>query len=220
MKTVLCAVVLLVACEGPRGPAGEMGERGEPGPAGDAGPPGSPGADGEDGQDGADGEDGVTTVVHVDEDGGAAPPPYFPRVSIGCSAALDIVLGDGSPGQDGIDETLLIYNVIGYSNGDAAIDCTAEAGPDMGSGGGYFADSTNAALTGSCIATTDYPPADTQSGYWLFATPATGPRATYTDTSAHPLNGDIYEYDDADCIVRVNEDGAGWTQVQLGDAFD
>jgi hypothetical protein len=216
ISTWIACALLLIGCAGERGADGIDGVDGEPGARGEQGEPGADGVDGEDGMAGPRGPQGEPGM---DGEDAADPNAYRPLLSILCSVAFDLVLGDGSPGQDGIDETGLVYSFVGFSNGDADVSCNADAGPDMGSGGRYFPQPTVGAATGVCSASLDYPPLDGIAGRWDFELGSSAPAAEYIDDDAHPLDGATFTFIENDCNVREMNDAGVWSDSTLGDVL-
>lgn len=215
---LVAAVALMCACKGAAGPAGPEGPRGERGARGPSGEPGEPGDTGEAGPPGPRGQTGATGPGGPPGDSGEAFS-YRPVLLISCFAALDIVLIDGSEGQDGINETYLDYDLAAFSNGDAEVQCLAEAGPNDGSGSSYYASDTVGAVTGACAAASDYPPQNEESGFWSFELGARAPEATHDDIPSHWLHGSSVEFAEEDCYVKVAEADGSWATVELADVF-
>ena len=194
---------------GERGPMGEKGDKGDMGPAGPAGPPGPTGQ----------------TSVAIGTAGGPAEKPYRPTHWAQCGAALDIVSVDNNgalqKAPDGLRETLLLYDITIYTNGDIETSCSAALGTaQAGTGSGYHPKIALGAMNAGCLASADYAGGHgTDGGFWFFDTLG-GPEATYMD-SDNPLglNGSVYRFVDKDCNVAALDDSGKWTQVTLGAVF-
>ena len=205
MLRLALVTLILVGCEGERGPSGVIGPRGPEGlqgPVGGQGPAGPPGKDG------------------MLPEGGT----YRPRYWVSCNASLDLISfnSTGQPQRlaDGMSETLLVYNVLLYTNGDVEVSCTAGIGSaQSGTISDYFPAVTNGASTGLCIAPADYPPFGTQAGFWQLQT-SSGPHAQYMDAD-NPLglNGFSHSFTESECNSDVLGDDGKWTHVTLSDVF-
>lgn len=228
-----CLGAAVAACEGPAGPrglmglrgadgddslvAGPQGERGPRGFSGDAGPAGeaTDGVDGMDGADGRDGIDGQDGAPGVD----AVASGYNPRGWLACTAVLDLISGAGL-GQDGVTETLLSYHLTTFTNNDVSVQCEAAIGSaESAAAAAYFPGVVNGASSGSCITDIDYPPYGSAVGGWRFSVTTAGPRATYRDPdAAHPLDGDVYAFQENDCTVlrNINDE---WEPSSLAEVF-
>lgn len=199
---LFAAAAILSACVGD--PA--AGPEGARGPTGAAGPPGTPGAV------------GAT---------GPAGSSYRPVFWVRCAAALDLIRVGASGierAADGLYETLLVYTLVIYNDGDVDVECSAAIGTEQsGTMSGYYPATTNGATTGSCIASADYPggpSTQTAAGFWEFAIDAALPRATYVDAD-NPLglNGFRYSFTETDCQANMLGNNGKWTPVTLADVF-
>jgi hypothetical protein len=224
-----------MGAKGDRGEDGEMGAMGAPGSAGDTGPEGARGPQGEPGTDGEDGEDGAqgpagpqgnTGAQGPQGDPGPAGPAggYYPELFFRCAKVRDLVLGNGSPGQDGITETYLEYVAVRFSNGDADVMCEGRlSSVESAFGGDYFPDSLNGSATAACSFGMDMPPdggSGSSVGVWSFAVGASAPAATYSDDSGHPFGGMSFPYVEGDCVVELGSALGTWTAGTLTDVID
>jgi len=176
---------------------GQMGVQGAQGPTGRVGPPGAD--------------------AQLPEGYGAGGAPaaadYRPTAWFNCAAGLDLI------GTDGSKETLLFYQLTVFSNRDTEASCKVGMGSAVqGAGNVYYPSQATGSLTGSCVASGDFPPTDdNQVGVWEFLVPrgGGGPRALYSDIASHPLHGYTYVYKDGDCtVMKVGADG-NWSTVTL-----
>lgn len=220
MRLMLVVVIAAVGCasDGSMGEQGIQGLRGPAGPAGQRGPEGAVGPSGPEGATGARGPMGVQGAPGKDAAGGGYRPSFW----VACSRALDIVIGDGSQGTDGISETWLSYSWILFSNHDVETSCTATLGSaQSAAGGGYFPSTRSGAANGACIASADYPPitSGSQAGYWYFTTTTSGPQAQYKDDGGHWLNGHVVMFVENDCSVEQMDASGAWNDAALSDVF-
>lgn len=157
----------------------------------------------------------------ADSDAGAG---YEPRLWLSCNAVRDLVdANSGLPGTDSITETGASYRVVIYANHDVQTDCSVELGAAAAdSDSNYYPAFTNGATTGSCLAYVDYPPTGaigSAVGYWRFTVESSGPRATYNDEAAHPLDGYFLGFSESECRIARALDGR-WMPTTLADVFD
>lgn len=220
LASLLCALMTLMAACAAEGSMGEAGVQGARGPMGFAGPRGERG---ETGPAGPEGPVGARGPMGLQGPPGDASKGYQPRFWVSCSRALDLVVGDGSPGADGIEETALLYSWLLYSNRDVDVSCVAElAAAQAGSGSHYFPAVTAGALDGRCSASSDYPPFPTSGsivGLWNFQTKTTGPQAQYVDEPGHWLNGRVIAFEENDCNAEAMDATGAWAEVALSDVF-
>lgn len=209
-----------VTCCGAEGPPGDVGPQGLPGPRGPDGRNGTPGPTG------PQGPPGVAALAAM---AGSGAPDYRPRSWIGCNSALDLIAaisGNPAPGQDGLDETLLVYSVTGYSTGDLDVSCIAQfASAQSGSAERYYPAPTTGAQVGACAAGSDLPPYPSApggaSGFWAFELRGSIPRATYMDTdNGQTLNGFTHVFVESECQAYRLTDQLTWMQIHIADAFD
>jgi hypothetical protein len=164
------------------------------------------GADGQRGLNGAEGPRGPQGLP------GAAADEYRPSVWIACTAAIDLL------GGDGVGETHLTYQATAFSNDDLDVDCSASIGEaQSASGGGYFPAPVQGAQDGFCLAAADYPPSSAEAGFWSF-TVAPTPRATYVD-AGHPLDGTGHVFLSAECVAWKLNDSDVWESADISRLF-
>jgi hypothetical protein len=136
----------------------------------------------------------------------------------------DLVDGSGV-GTDGILETFLTYELVGYSNHDVDSQCSVALGAAQNdSDRNYFPDGTVGAATGACVSAVDYPPTGgpgSEVGIWRFSLAPNGPHAEYVDPDVgHPLNGYEIMFVEADCDVKRGDDTGAWTNTTLAELYE
>jgi hypothetical protein len=180
------------------------------------------GEDGRDGEDGEDGTQGAVGPAGPSGPQGAKGEPgddaagYQPRFWASCDRTVDLVFSDG------IEETLLDYTLIRFTNGDLDVSCLVGAGSaEQSSNQIYYPELTNGATSGACLTPLDYPPtSDGTVGMWRFTSTAElGPRATYSDVSSHPLNNRQVPFTENDCHVYTMDAKGEWSDSSLGEMF-
>lgn len=238
---IVCAL-LCAACQGERGPAGEdgedgtdgedgqtgpqgpMGEQGFAGPqgaTGDTGPQGPSGPAGPMGADGARGPSGVPSSTSSSVGGGSN---YRPSAYVRCAAQLDWLNGV-TPGSDGQPESLVSYSIMKYSNDDVEVTCYAILGAlESPQFSAYYPAPTAGAMSGPCSVISDYPPYPAagagSQGYWTVSLQMGVPTAAYTDDDpGHPLDGESFAFEDADCAAFVMDLGGKWYTSTLAEAL-
>lgn len=174
------------------------------------GPPGAPGPEGRQGPRGEE---------------GPAGSGYRPAFRVACSRSLDLISVPASGisrTPDGLEETLLRYSVLAYTNGDAQVQCGVSIGAAQeGSDTNYYPSVTKGAEEGSCIASADFPSANSLSaGYWQFDVVTACPRAVYHDAD-NPLglNGFSYQYAESECKTLIFGMDGNWSMATLADVF-
>lgn len=203
MRQVLGLLVFTVGCAGAAGPPGLQGLQGSQGPRGATGPQGAEGPQGPPGK---------------------TPEVYRPAIWVSCHATLDIVgksqNPDGTFVPDGIRETGLDYQLLGYSNKDVEASCAAKLGSAAADSTSTFYPSvTNGSITGACFANADLPPfpaGDSSVGFWQFETTETTIQVTYVDDDpGHPYDGFQYLFTKKDCVSDKLDDDLMWSPVDL-----
>jgi len=219
LRLLLLVVIAAAGCgsEGPIGDQGAQGPKGVSGERGAAGPAGLAGAQGPAGERGLTGAQGPQGPAGKDAPASAL---YRPAEWFGCGRVLDLVMGDGSPGTDGITETSLSYTAIRYSNGDFEVSCSSGLGAvSSGTGHEYYPVVTVGANTGGCAAAADYPPQnDMVSGYWYYEI-TSSPQAKYKDASSHWLQGRVFTFGENDCNVLAADSSGKWLDAALSDVL-
>ena len=214
--------------EGPRGPMGAKGEQGDEGPAGPRGPMGAMGEQGERRRsrrparrDGRAWRQGRARRAGPARRPCSAGSGYAPRLYFDCSAAFNLVLANGMPGQDAIFETQLDYSATLFTNDDADTHCSgALDGNEVLPAGAYFPGMTDEAENADCDLPLDMPQTtDATIGDWHFRIDADGPFAEYDDDPANQLDGDQVEFDDTSCDVWVTDENGDWEESTIAEAF-
>jgi hypothetical protein len=139
---------------------------------------------------------------------------------------LDVVrvgASDLERGQDGMLETWLDYSLVGYTDGDVAVECSVGIGGAEAAGGAsYYPAITKGATMGACIAEAQYETSKvgTRAAYWTLAIDAALPRAAYSDPD-NPLglNGYSYSFSDKDCHSATFGENGKWLAATLADVF-
>lgn len=211
------ATMLLCACTGPVGPVGPPGADGIDGNDGMDGENGRDGIDGQNGEDGTDGRDGMDGQDGEDgkdgENGKDGEDVTALSVWLTCSVDLDLI-------GDSRKETSFSYTTIFYSNGDVEVECDTRLGSAQDDfSHSYYPSVVNGAQSGYCSAASDYPPDDLTAGIWAFSFDEGGPKATYHDDPAHPMNGNYYEFVNDDCFANVANSDGSWSRAELHDVF-
>jgi len=128
-------------------------------------------------------------------------------------------------GGDGIEETGLRYEMVGYSNRDVSVSCNVGVG-DRYEGGdsSYYPSVLQGAVLASCISGTaiPYTPATTDlsnAGFWQFSAPETGFEAEYVD-DLHPIDGYLHMFQATECNSYKLTADDEWQRVDLSAILD
>lgn len=221
LNLLVLGLAILIGCASD-GAQGSIGAQGPRGPMGLAGPPGATGATG---PAGADGKQGSPGKDGKDATGAIASKQYRPLFWAACSRTIDLISVNGSQltlDHDGLQETLLEYAFLLYTNKDLEVQCTAAIGTAQeGGASNYYPSVVVGAREGGCAASADYPSGGTNGGFWKFTLiTGQGPRATYADAD-NPLglNGHAETFNDSDCHANEMDDSGAWNEVALSSVF-
>jgi len=149
---------------------------------------------------------------------------YQPTLSVLCGASIDLLDGTANfntpqvIGTDGTAESYFEYSVVVYSNGDSQLTCGVTLGSiETSFGGVYYPGTAQGAVNRYCQVAIDYPPEGASGGVWEFTIDQKTPIATYSDNDpGHPLNGDVIDFFEDECVIRKFANGA-WTTGSFAD---